>query len=93
MYLAGAKFVEEYVGGFAHYKPIELPSEVLAEFAVSGGARSVTTTIQATTIPLENDFVTICDTPGFGDTKGHEREISNGLGIIHALKCAASIKP
>jgi hypothetical protein len=53
----------------------------------------VTTTIQATTIPLENDFVTICDTPGFGDTKGHEREISNGLGIIHALKGTASIKP
>jgi hypothetical protein len=66
---------------------------------VSGGANSVTTTIQATTIELKGEEVgqkeriTICDTPGFGDSKGHEQEISNGLGIIHALKGATSIKP
>jgi hypothetical protein len=66
---------------------------------VSGGANSVTTTIQATTIALkggeggQKESITICDTPGFGDSKGHEQEISNGLGIIHALKGAASIKP
>jgi hypothetical protein len=66
---------------------------------VSGGANSVTKTIQATTIVLkggdaeQKERITICDTPGFGDSKGHEQEISNGLGIIHALKGAASIKP
>jgi hypothetical protein len=59
----------------------------------------VTTTIQATTITLkgeengQQERITICDTPGFGDSKGNEQEISNGLGIIHALKGAASIKP
>ena len=98
MYLAGAKFEEEDVGGYAHYKPTEIPNEALSEFAVSGGANSVTTTIQATTITLKGkngkeERITICDTPGFGDTKGTEMEISNGLGIVHALKGAASIKP
>jgi hypothetical protein len=59
----------------------------------------VTTTIQATTITLkgeengQQERITICDTPGFGDSKGYEQEISNGLGIVHALKGAASIKP
>ena len=59
----------------------------------------MTTTIQATTITLEGEEygqqerITICDTPGFGDSKGNEQEISNGLGIVHALKGAASIKP
>jgi tetratricopeptide (TPR) repeat protein len=58
----------------------------------------VTTTIQACAIPFKQDdgridSITICDTPGFGDTKGVCQEIANGLGIIHALKGAASIKP
>ena len=59
----------------------------------------MTTTIQATTITLkeegsgQQERITICDTPGFGDSKGNEQEISNGLGIVHALKGAASIKP
>jgi hypothetical protein len=58
----------------------------------------VTTIIQACTFTFKqddgkDDIITICDTPGFGDTKGKEMDISNGLGIIHALKCAASIKP
>jgi CII-binding regulator of phage lambda lysogenization HflD len=58
----------------------------------------VTTTIQAVCVPFKrddgrDDSITICDTPGFGDTKGIEQDLSNGLGIIHALKGAASIKP
>jgi hypothetical protein len=70
----------------------------LTTFAVSGGAKSVTTTIQACAIPFKQDdgridYITICDTPGFGDTKGICQEVANGLGIIHALKGAASIKP
>jgi hypothetical protein len=97
-YLAGTKFEEEDVDGFAHYKPIELANKNLAKFAVSGGAKSVTTTIQAVCVPFKrddgkDDSITICDTPGFGDSKGVEQDISNGLGIIHALKGAASIKP
>ena len=58
----------------------------------------MTTTIQAVCVPFKrddgrDDSITICDTPGFGDTKGIEQDLSNGLGIIHALKGAASIKP
>ena len=71
-----------------------LPKEILDEFAVSGSATSVTTAIHATTVQLPcGGTVTICDTPGFGDTKGPEVEISNGLGVIHALKKARTVKP
>jgi hypothetical protein len=77
-----------------HYEARELPSKELAQFAVSGGATSVTVTINAATISLPNgNPITICDTPGFGDTKGVEMEIANGLGIIHALKKAKSVRP
>ena len=96
MYLAKAKFEEVDVDGYPHYKPIEIPNESLSKFEVSGGANSVTTAIQTTKVMVENDgqeeSITICDTPGFGDTKGPEIEISNNLGIISALKLAASIK-
>lgn len=98
LYLAGAKFEEEEVEGYVHYKPIEIPNESLSEFAVSGGATSVTTTLQATPITLKDEngqkeLITVCGTPGFGDTKGIEMEISNGHGIIATLKKATSIKP
>lgn len=84
--------------GYLHCEPKVLPRADLDQFAVSGGASSVTKNIHATKVDLIRDdkaadAITICDTPGFGDTKGHEMEISNGLGIIHALKRAGSIKP
>jgi hypothetical protein len=98
LYLAGAEFEEEEVDGFVHYKPKEPLKPGLERFAVSSSAKSETTNIQPTEVVLVHDdetqeVITTCDTPGFGDTKGPEMEISNGLGIIHALKRAASIKP
>jgi hypothetical protein len=93
LYLAGAEFDEVDVDGLDHYEPRNLPPH-LSQFAVSGGATSVTKTIHATTIELPGgELVTICDTPGFGDTKGTEMEISNSQGVIHALTKAASIRP
>jgi hypothetical protein len=87
------KFEEVLVKGLDHYEPRNLSPD-LAQFAVSGGATSVTQTIHATTVELPNGAgsITIYDTPGFGDTKGSEMEISNGLGVIHALKRAATVK-
>lgn len=71
-----------------------LPNPELVEFAVTGGSQSVTKTIHATAVTLENgETVTICDTPGFGDSAGAEMDISNGIGIVHALRRAASVKP
>ena len=65
----------------------------LSDFKVSCSGTSVTKSIHAATVPLRNgESVIICDTPGFGDTKGTEMKISNDLGIIHALQQARSIK-
>ena len=35
----------------------------------------------------------ICDSPGFGDTKGIEIDIANGIGIIEGVKESKSVKP
>lgn len=93
LYLAGAKFEETENGGVEHYEPTGLANEILDEFVVSGSAASVTKVIHATsvTLPENGHCVTICDTPGFGDTNGVEMEISNGLVVIHALKQARSV--
>jgi hypothetical protein len=35
--------------------------------------------------------LTICDSPGFGDTSGVEVDIANGVGMINALYGARSV--
>ncbi|KAL3895433.1 MAG: hypothetical protein SGARI_007449, partial [Bacillariaceae sp.] len=91
---AGTRFEEQEIGGTEHYEPVQYANPELKSFAVSGSPTSVTVTINAATINLTNgDPITVCDTPGFGDTKGAEMEISNQMGVIHGLKGARSIRP
>ena len=92
MSLAGVRFKCIDVHGLDHYEPIDVPDS-LSDFKVSSSGKSVTKSIHAAAVPLRNgESVIICDTPGFGDTKGTEMKISNDLGIIHALQQARSIK-
>ena len=92
--MAGTRFEEKEIGGIDHFDPVHFVNPELKTFAVSGSATSVTVTINAATISLSNgEPATVCDTPGFGDTKGVEMEISNQEGVIHGLKGAASIRP
>jgi len=41
---------------------------------------------------FKKDEIYICDSPGFGDTSGSEVDISNGIGIVEALKGCKSVK-
>jgi hypothetical protein len=36
--------------------------------------------------------VTLVDTPGSGDTESYEVDISNGLGILEAVRLANSVR-
>ena len=38
------------------------------------------------------DEVFLCDTPGFCDTSGPEVDTVNGIGMVEALRGAASVK-
>ena len=66
----------------------------LDEFIRSDSSESVTKAIHAKGLVLpDGRHIVLCDTPGFGDTKGVEMEISNGLMIVRSLKQAKSVKP
>jgi hypothetical protein len=41
---------------------------------------------------LKKMTLTICDSPGFGDTSGVEVDIANGVGMINALYGANSVR-
>jgi hypothetical protein len=58
-----------------------------------GTALSCTRNINA--IPLKEEIardVMLCDSPGFFDTDGPEKDISNGIGISRALKLCKSLR-
>eukprot|EP00977_Amphora_coffeiformis_P017140 scaffold5479_cov199-Amphora_coffeaeformis.AAC.79 len=93
-YLCGTKCEEEEIAGWEHYKPISFVNRDLADFVTTGGSKSVTKTLNATTIRLDDgESVTICDTPGFCDSSGAEMDISNGLGISSKLEDCVGFEP
>jgi len=49
---------------------------------------SITKFIQTVEIQFKNKPYTLVDTPGFEDTQGVEVDISNGIGVIQAVKQA-----
>ena len=42
--------------------------------------------------PQEDEYMNLCDAPGYGDTDGPEIDIANSLGIINGIKKAKSVK-
>ena len=38
-------------------------------------------------------MIVVCDSPGFGDTEGHEVDIANGIGIARAVRRCKKVKP
>lgn len=84
--------------GFPHINT-ETASEDLANVTCSAKPVSETRTIAAVPVDCRmvgaksRGTITLCDTPGFGDTQGIEMEISNGLGITRAIKSCALVKP
>jgi hypothetical protein len=37
-------------------------------------------------------MITFCDSPGFGDNRGNEVDIANGIGIVKAVKGCKSVR-
>ena len=71
-----------------YYEPTKF-SLALKDFHTSDRSTSETATINAVDYQYdEAHSITIVDTPGFGDTKGAEQDIANGIGIANAMKVA-----
>ena len=104
-FLAGSKMIKKSIEiepgkCIEHISPEEpFPNEDLCSVITSSKAESETRYINPISVNLKdiggNDDKTliICDSPGFGDTAGHEVDIANGIGIIEAIKETKSIIP
>eukprot|EP01034_Spumella_vulgaris_P033644 gene33644-41509_t len=98
-FLAGSTMAKTKVGKMTHIAPVAVKYEELNMFITSPFPRSETRTIRDVTIQhtragaIESESVTLCDTPGFGDTDGVEIDIANGMGVVKALKVCRSVKP
>ena len=74
-----------------------MPKE-LQSFIASSAKKSITRFINPIKVTFQNkdDFtetVFIVDTPGFGDTQGHEVDISNSIGIIRSVSKTNKVYP
>lgn len=92
LYLAGTKFIETDDGDF-EIESLPSSNHEFEGYKVSGRSRSCTRCLQTTTIIVEGRDVVLCDTPGFGDTEGHEFYIANGILMVQALYRAKAVKP
>nr|XP_047142268.1 uncharacterized protein LOC124816650 [Hydra vulgaris] len=73
--------------------------DALSKFIISYRAESETRYINPIQINLKDfghfsdKFITLCDSPGFGDTAGPEVDIANSVSIVEAIICCKSVRP
>ncbi len=98
-HLCGSKFRVMYQGGVKHYEPYNVPNPILNEMHTSASSKSTTRYISVIPIDLceidedsSIEKIYLCDTPGFGDSCGSEVDISNGVGILEAVKNSESVR-
>mmetsp|Transcript_25094 Transcript_25094/g.54270 ORF Transcript_25094/g.54270 Transcript_25094/m.54270 type:complete len:3102 (+) Transcript_25094:270-9575(+) len=65
----------------------------LESFVTSANLTSETLFINAIDLSGDNMTFTLVDTPGFGDNRGVEIDIANGLGISEAVRGCRSVRP
>ena len=98
-FLAGSKMEKRKVSGLTHISPVTVKNPDLISFSTSPFLRSETRSINAITINASElgakqaTEITLCDSPGFGDTDGVELDIANGIGVVRAVKGSRSVKP
>lgn len=84
-YLGGEK-LEKIEGGLIHIGVKSFKNPLLERFKNSPYSRSETSFCSTIELEYEKQRYLVCDTPGFGDTRGAEIDFSNTLGIFNALR-------
>lgn len=90
-FLLGSQFEEEKTARGVHLKPIS-QSDEHNKFHCSSAMESITRAATVAPIPSSQGYW-LCDTPGFGDTAGALKNISNGLSTKKALENARVVYP
>jgi hypothetical protein len=79
--------------GYDHLDVVEC-GPGLEDCVTSSESTSETMSINAVDVSTAGGTaITVCDTPGFNDNRGVEIDISNGIGIIAAVRGARSVRP
>jgi predicted GTPase len=98
-FLAGANLKKVCPDGILRFRlkniPESLPQETkqaLQHVAIGSGYRSETIHVRLIPVRHNGSFLYLCDAPGFGDDRGPEIDISNGIGVISALKKCLKVK-
>ena len=103
-FLAGSQMVRDK--STDHIEPVNVTNkwlkDIITEFRPG---QSVTRFVSAVPINLRQaglEFaisdrkakpnIVLCDTPGFGETRGVEVDVANGLGVVRAIAEAKSVK-
>ncbi|CAF4908972.1 unnamed protein product, partial [Rotaria sp. Silwood1] len=83
-FLGGSEMIETKVNDMNHIAATKIRNSDLKKITTAPYARSETRYISPVTLDLKdiggrsNDYVILCDTPGFEDTSGPEVDIANG---------------
>ncbi|CAM4971805.1 unnamed protein product [Rotaria socialis] len=97
-FLGGSILEQVKVEGLDHIHPVKIKNPHLIKITTTPFARSETRFITSVRINFKdvggstNDSVLLCDSPGFGDTRGPEIDIANRVGISKAIKTCKSVK-
>lgn len=97
-FLAGSEMQRVSRHGIRHIEPLTSNVE-LQSFITSPSAQSETRSVNAITLDASiigsehESVIVLCDTPGFGDTRGTEIDIANGAGVVKAVKLSRSVRP
>ena len=73
-------------------KPVAIHHPDVKDIVVSEKCVSETRHIHAVDLKVNGARVFLCDSPGLNDTAGPEVDISNGIGIVNALKNCGSVR-
>lgn len=98
-FLAGSKMEKVILEGVNHIAPVIIKNPALEAVTTTNSSKSETRYITAVTVDLadlsefETDTITLCDTPGFGDTSGCEVDVANSVGIVKAVRACKSVRP
>ncbi|CAF0898623.1 unnamed protein product [Adineta steineri] len=98
-FFAGSTMKRVKVNGLNHISPTNIKNSELQRVTTSPFARSETRYITSVEVNYRsvgastNGSIILCDTPGFEDTNGAEVDISNGIGVVKAVKECRTVKP
>ena len=76
-------------GKISHIGPTKVNNPQAESIMTGPLPFSVTKFINCVTV----DGLTLCDTPGFEDSQGHEVDIANGVGVIEGIRRCKSVIP